>query len=344
MKQISLPCGLSKDGKLIYIDEAKNGLECECFCPSCKQPLIAKNGGKKREHHFAHLNVAECEHGYQSALHYMAKDLFMEMEYLTFIKNNLSVRYKIDSVELEHKVSDIIPDILVTCDGKQFIVEIYVTHAVDDDKKQKIKNLQISAIEVDISRFKHEMFDKETLKQELCKTENFSWIYDADEDLIAQKKDIISQFGAKLPIQIGNAIGCPILIQQPNQFARFVTLDFCLCCPNCVYQRGNNFVSCGVILPTPLNFETRAKLSANIFVNQHIVLFASEFENYKKQFTKNLEKAMQMQYRIFLNIGRSLYVEPTAHIGTQNSHKNYRQKNHYYHHHQNLHPLLHKKI
>lgn len=59
-KQISLPCGLSKDGKLIYIEEAENGLKCECFCPACKQPLIAKNGGKKNAHHFAHLNVVEC--------------------------------------------------------------------------------------------------------------------------------------------------------------------------------------------------------------------------------------------------------------------------------------------
>ena len=85
-KQISLPCGLSKDGKLIYIDDAANGLKCECFCPACKQALVAKNGGKKNAHHFAHLNVVECEHGYQSALHFMAKDLFLEIQYLTFIK------------------------------------------------------------------------------------------------------------------------------------------------------------------------------------------------------------------------------------------------------------------
>ena len=106
-KQVSLPCGLSKDGKLIYIDDAANGLKCECFCPACKQALVAKNGGRKREHHFAHLNVVECEHGYQSALHYMAKDLFQELQYLTFIKNGKPVQYKIDSVELECKVNEI---------------------------------------------------------------------------------------------------------------------------------------------------------------------------------------------------------------------------------------------
>ena len=106
--KIKLPCGINKNGEVVYIDEAKNGLSCECVCPACKQPLVAKNGGKKREHHFAHLNIVECEHGYQSALHYMAKDCFLEMEELTFIKNGIPVRYKIDSVELEKKVSDII--------------------------------------------------------------------------------------------------------------------------------------------------------------------------------------------------------------------------------------------
>lgn len=117
-KQVSLPCGLSKDGKLIYIDDAANGFKCECFCPACKQALVAKNGGSKREHHFAHLNVVECEHGYQSALHYMAKDLFQELQYLTFIKNGKPVQYKIDSVILECKVDEIIPDIFIVCDGK----------------------------------------------------------------------------------------------------------------------------------------------------------------------------------------------------------------------------------
>lgn len=161
MKNIKLPYGINTIREVVYIDNAKNGIECECICPACKSPLVAKNGGQKREHHFAHLNIVECEHGYQSALHYMAKDLFLEMEYLTFVKNEKLVKYKIDSVELERKVSDIIPDILVTCDGKQFIVEIYVTHSVDDEKKEKIKSLQMSAIEIDLSKFRNETIDKE---------------------------------------------------------------------------------------------------------------------------------------------------------------------------------------
>ena len=331
MKQIKLPCGLNKDGKLIYIDETKNGLACECVCPGCKQPLVAKNNGKKNEHHFAHKSKDfDCEHGYQSALHYMAKDCFLELEYLTFLKNGVAVRYKIDSVVLEQKVDDIIPDILVTCDGKRFIVEIYVTHAVDDEKKQKIKDLQISAVEIDLSRFHYEMIDKAILKQALGNTANFSWVYDADIELIEQKKAIIQQFGLKIPIQqIGNAVGCPILANQKKWFIRFLTLDFCLHCPNCVYQNGDSFVTCGRILPLLAHSNSRRR---DVFVNDNKVMFATEFREYDKNFAKNLERAMQNQYYIFLNISRGVYVSTAAYTTPQgHSSQNYR-KNHYYNH------------
>ena len=49
MKNIKLPCGINKTREVVYIDDAKNGIECECICPACKSPLVAKNGGQKRE-------------------------------------------------------------------------------------------------------------------------------------------------------------------------------------------------------------------------------------------------------------------------------------------------------
>ena len=64
----------------------------------------------------------------------------------------------------------------MTSDGKQFIVEIYVTHAVDDEKKAKIKSMMISAVEIDISHLKGLMIDKETLQQEISNPENYSWL------------------------------------------------------------------------------------------------------------------------------------------------------------------------
>lgn len=314
-KQIKLPCGINKNGEIVYIENAKNGLACECVCPGCKQPLIAKNGGSKREAHFAHLNTVECEHGYQSALHYLAKDLFLEIQYLTFIKNGKVEQYKIDRVEIEQRLDTIIPDLIVICDGKPFIVEILVTHALDDEKKAKIKSMMISTIEIDLSRFHNELITKDALRQELCNPDNFRWIYDADEDLINYKKKIIQEYGTKFQIGIGNAVACPFLANQPDKFTRYVTLDFCLHCPNCVENLTNGFIHCRNYLPY-------------IFVNERKVLFASEFQQYEKTFQKELEKAMQIQYQTFLNIGKKLY-PPTSYITSPQRQKSSKT---YYHH------------
>ena len=110
---IKLPCGIDKNGNIVKIEDAIKGLACGCFCPGCKQPLIAKKG-EKNAFHFAHKSQSfTCEHGYQSALHLLAKELFNEIEYLIFIKDHKPVRYKIDSVEVENRLDDIIPDLLI---------------------------------------------------------------------------------------------------------------------------------------------------------------------------------------------------------------------------------------
>lgn len=319
-KQISLPCGINENGNLVYIDDAKNGLDCNCFCPACKQPLVAKNAGTKREHHFAHFSVAECEHGYQTALHYMAKDLFLEMQYLTFIKNNVPVQYKIDNVELECKVNEIIPDILVTCDGKKFIVEIFVTHAVDDIKKQKIRDMKFSAIEIDLSRFRNEMIDKDLLRQELSNTKNYSWIYDADIDLIAEKKELIEQFGLRIPIEIETSVACPIIATQKNNFLRFVVpLGFCFHCHNCVWDKKSNYIRCG------LNLNERNK----VFVNDNKVLFESEFQAYNQSFWQRFTEANQYhQYSILKRIYGLAFL-PIVHnfIGYRQNNRSFSARN-----------------
>ena len=330
---IKLPCGIDKDGNTVYIKDALRGAACNCFCPSCKQPLEARKGSE-RAHHFAHKNNGiNCEHGFQSALHYMAKDLFMEMQYLIFVKNGKPVQYKIDSVELECRVNEIIPDILITCDGKKFIVEIFVTHAVDDEKKQRIRDMRISAIEIDLSKYPRGKLDKEVLKDELCKTENYSWVYDADEDLINDKKEVIENFGLLIHMDLGKSICCPILSNQKDTFTRFVNISFCQKCPNCVWNGTTNYIRCGRIQPILLNNETRNKASnLAVFVNDKKVLFKSELEKYNKEYPQELQLAVKIQYRIFQNIALSMYA-PSVSYATNMPHQTYHKKNYSYYHH-----------
>lgn len=61
-------------GQLVNIDDVRTGNECGCFCPACKEPLMAKNQGLKKIHHFAHQSGTECEFAYESMLHLLAKE------------------------------------------------------------------------------------------------------------------------------------------------------------------------------------------------------------------------------------------------------------------------------
>ena len=68
-----LTYAFSSNGNFVHIDQVANGLACDCFCPSCKERLIAKNGGMKRIHHFAHASGVDCDKAYETMLHQLAK-------------------------------------------------------------------------------------------------------------------------------------------------------------------------------------------------------------------------------------------------------------------------------
>ena len=93
-----LTYAIASDGHLARIDEVKNGLACSCTCPACKEPLVAKNQGEKRVHHFAHQSGTECEHAYETMLHMLAKQrvqeaflktesFFIDYEYRSYCPN-----------------------------------------------------------------------------------------------------------------------------------------------------------------------------------------------------------------------------------------------------------------
>lgn len=74
-----------REGKILHISEItkrERGKACNCICPYCKEPLVAKKG-KQNVHHFAHL-VLECEphKAYESVIHLIAKDILVEKKYI----------------------------------------------------------------------------------------------------------------------------------------------------------------------------------------------------------------------------------------------------------------------
>lgn len=196
------------NGALISIEEIpleKKGLRCGCICPSCGQPLVARLG-KKRRRHFSHHQGTACniEHANQTALHMLAKEIIEQerkfkfpglsvslsdigwsnIYHLMYDTIPTSLEYRkatgalCSSVVLEKKVSDIVPDIIVETNGRMCLIEIAVTHFVDEEKQKRIDALGLPVVEVDLSSFVGGEITREIVRKALVEQDNNKkWLF-----------------------------------------------------------------------------------------------------------------------------------------------------------------------
>ena len=160
-----LTYALNAENQLVYVNNVPNGLECNCICPGCKQQLIAKNAGNIREHHFAHKCDMECSSGYQTMIHLLAEEIIVENGIIPgFSIAGKPVMASQIAYEVHLPELNIVPDIFAVVPitinygnfasvvrDIPFILEIFVTHKVDEKKAGIIKNAGIPAVEIDLS-------------------------------------------------------------------------------------------------------------------------------------------------------------------------------------------------
>ena len=203
---IQLKYGL-RDDRIISILEIKpeeRGLKCNCTCPGCGLPLVARLG-KKKQWHFAHQGEAcDIAAAQQTALHMLAKEIIEDSKKLLFpgifiekddytddiedyrvqtripqtIEYRKAAIVKCDSVSLEKRISNIVPDIMVTAKGRGCLIEVAVTHFVDEEKEQKIKELGLPLFEIDLSDLYNSEFSRiELAEAVLFNPSNRTWIF-----------------------------------------------------------------------------------------------------------------------------------------------------------------------
>lgn len=194
--------GLKKGTKdvLLHIDSVPNGSKCGCVCPHCHHPLIARNGGEKKEHHFAHASGADCGKGRMTALHIMAQNILkrekkvMLPEYNGKYYQQKATCVTLEDVDLEkdYRREDLIvrPDCVGFRNGKDdLFIEILVTHEVDDIKQAKIKQLGYPCIEINLSDLHSINYNEQDVYSQLFEEiENRIWIncpeFDKIEELL----------------------------------------------------------------------------------------------------------------------------------------------------------------
>jgi hypothetical protein len=206
--KFKLPFGL-KEGVLVEVSQVENGLKCKCFCPSCGHPLVARKGEKT--HHFAHHKSSDCVGALETALHYAAKDILAKQKKIRIPAVTASIgggygatfdlfkgQYIVfDKVYLEKQLDNIIPDVIIEINGKKMLIEIAVTHFIDETKKAKIKELNISTLEVNLSKLDRQITLVELENILIDSLENKKWIYNTKQEAFRNQ---IKRFGKELYI------------------------------------------------------------------------------------------------------------------------------------------------
>ena len=180
---LKVPFGL-RDGRMWLPKQVPRGKACDCVCPACHTPLVAKaTDSSCRRPHFAHFTQTDCRAGFETALHRMAKQLIAghirlklppwdgersmsnpprlvddagqpllgrRVEFPSCMATLLDVR-------IEESQNDYTPDVIATDDHGEIMIEVRVTHAVDDLKRRRVQSEGRRMIEIDLSRLPSEV-------------------------------------------------------------------------------------------------------------------------------------------------------------------------------------------
>ena len=142
-----------------------SGLQADCVCPLCKEPLVARKGIKV-VHHFAHYSGSNCKP--ETVLHFIAK-LLLYRKIQKAISENAAIHMqwecqrcgrnhdgnllkKATRVELELNLSACRPDLaLLDKTGKVIaFIEIIVTHSPGENVLAYCRANRVAIIEFDV--------------------------------------------------------------------------------------------------------------------------------------------------------------------------------------------------
>lgn len=231
MSEPKLTYGLSlQTNRLIHVSSVPNGKECGLFCPACKKVLsaIGNKEGKeyKRKAHFRHDSGADCAGARMSALHRLAQELIQDQKQVLLPEYKGKYYHQdagiitFDEVRLEESVQ--IKDgglrrvdVLGIKDEVEYWIEIKVTHAVDEEKKNDIKANNSNCIEIDLSDLLNTWFSEQSVTERLLKNNCFhKWVNSPNLDAkeLAAKKEFDKK--EREFIQHQKAILCQKLTEQ----------------------------------------------------------------------------------------------------------------------------------
>lgn len=223
-----VPFGL-KDGRVWAPSEVPKGKACGCVCPGCHAPLAAKAQESRRKRpHFAHLTDTGCNTGRETGIHERAKQLIADHQRLVFPAwtgdlidmpnppharddddqlhwgrqiDRPSRRMALRDIQIEQSFGTYKPDVVAWDEDGELLIEIRVTHAVDETKAGRVQAQGRRMVEIDLSQLHRDIphdlaaFEHAVLDD----TANRSWISfpEAVADWQASKLELDEQVAAR---------------------------------------------------------------------------------------------------------------------------------------------------
>lgn len=182
---LKVPFARCGDGVARHVSAVTGVRQGPFHCLDCGEVLTLRQPINKRRH-FAHRPDSLCTG--ETALHRYAKELLAAARTLTLpalVIEEERVRqavfaagtYDFDAVLPEHKVGSFQPDALVHYQGFELAVEFLVHHAVDGEKRAKVRDHDISMVEIDLSGLKAGQMDGDALDAAILHTAPRQWIH-----------------------------------------------------------------------------------------------------------------------------------------------------------------------
>lgn len=171
--KLKVPFG-RKDGRLVEPSELPSGLDLNCVCPGCGDALVVRRGSKRP--HFAHYRFAPTDSCVETALHQAAKQVLLDARYIVLpgvaaeaivtynhkprrrrkVLVEANTRIVFTECHAEVGIDAVRPDVIAhfsegrDLPGDSIAIEIRVTHKADSKKREKLRSMDLMAIEVDM--------------------------------------------------------------------------------------------------------------------------------------------------------------------------------------------------
>lgn len=159
MKKTSQLFFALKANKWVHISSVPSGKACACQCPACGADLVAKKG-KRNQHHFSHAHGYHCAAALETCLHRLAKAiLFYKKSIYTpplqayrgkVLRSGLQESFV--TAEEEVSLQKVRLDILLRKGTERLAIEIKVTHAAAWPKINRLAQLNLPTVELDMLR------------------------------------------------------------------------------------------------------------------------------------------------------------------------------------------------